>query len=146
MTRFTTRVTRGEAESGFTLMELLVVLVILGVLLSIAVPAYLTMTSKAEHATAEANVRAAVPAVEAFYADNSTYVGMDNPANGTPPGISQYDPGSAGKIHVSTNPAPSQTSYCIYSTQGGSTYFKHGPAGDITLDPGPVLDDCNAST
>ena len=60
-------------ESGFTLIELLVVLVIIGVLLAIAVPSSLGFKTRAEKSAAQSNVRAAIPAMEAFYSDNGTY-------------------------------------------------------------------------
>ena len=66
-----------KEESGFTLIELLIVLVIIGILLAIAVPSYLGFKDRASRSAAQANVRSAVPAVEAFYADNGTYVGMN---------------------------------------------------------------------
>ena len=66
----------GNTEQGFTLIELLVVIIIIGILLAIAVPSYLGFRGRAADSSAKANVRAALPAVEAFYADNGTYTGM----------------------------------------------------------------------
>ena len=62
-----------QEESGFTLIELLIVLVIIGILLAIAVPSYLGFKDRAEKTAAQANVRSAIPAVEAYYADNGNY-------------------------------------------------------------------------
>ena len=77
-----------KEESGFTLIELLVVLVIIGVLLAIAVPSYLGFKKRAEKSAAQSNIRAAIPAMEAFYSDNGTYTGM------TPAGLkASYDAG-----------------------------------------------------
>jgi type IV pilus assembly protein PilA len=120
--RLRTRVTRSESEGGFTLIELLVVIIIIGILLAIAIPSYLKFRDRANESAAKANVRSAIPAVEAFYADNNTYVGM------TLPGLqASYD---AGVKNISFGTLTS-TSYCVQSTVGQATFNKAGPSADI---------------
>jgi type II secretion system protein G len=120
-------------ESGFTLIELLVVLVIIGILLAIAVPSYLGFKQRAENRAAASNVRAAVPAVEAFYADNNTYATMTIAA------LKSID--QAVNLTAITN--LSATGYCIQSDAdgvGSGTNAVHhfaGPGVDTTPQPGP---------
>ena len=140
------RVTRRLGDAGFSLVEMLIVLVVMAILLGIAVPTYLNFTDRTHIAVAQANVRAIAPSIERFYSDNETYVGLDNGANGTPPGLVSYDPTTMSKVTISGSPAPTQRNYCVYSTGAGATYFKRGPSGDITQDPGPNRTDCDPDT
>src|SRR5438045_8739518 len=73
--RLRNRITRSESQGGFTLIELLVVIIIIGILLAIAIPSYLKFRDRANKSAAQANVRASIPAIEAYYADNNTYAG-----------------------------------------------------------------------
>ena len=63
-------------EKGFTLIELLVVMIILAILTAIAIPSYMSFKDRANRSAAGADLRAAIPSVEAYYSDHGTYTGM----------------------------------------------------------------------
>lgn len=114
------------ATPGFTLVELLIVLVVIGILITIAVPAYSALTKRAEAKTAEQQIRAAMPAAEAFFVDNDTYVGLGNSVKKTPPGISSYDRGLEVKVGTGKG-APTATTYCLNATVGNTKLSAQGP-------------------
>jgi type IV pilus assembly protein PilA len=111
-------------ESGFTLIELLVVLIIIGILLAIAVPSYLGFKDRAEEKAASANVRTAIPAAEAYYADNGNYSALS---------VATLQAIDAGvDVQVVT---PGAASYYMCAEVGNHASFVNGPGGTVTVDP-----------
>ncbi len=60
-------------QNGFTLIEVLIVTVIIGVLAAIAIPKFAATKEKAYDATVVSDIRRAKLAAESYYADNLTY-------------------------------------------------------------------------
>jgi len=60
---------RTRNQKGFTIMELMIVIVIIGILIAIAVPAYNAFRDRAAAAACQSNLRTLKSAVGLYYAD-----------------------------------------------------------------------------
>src|SRR4051812_43330440 len=64
---------RGAGEGGFTLVELLVVVLIIGLLAALGISSLRSQRSKAQDAGAKQVMRTAVHALQVFHMDHDTY-------------------------------------------------------------------------
>jgi len=65
-----------ESEEGFTLIELMVVVLIIAILIAIAIPTFLGARQKAQNRGAQSSLRNSLTASKTLYTDTSDYSGV----------------------------------------------------------------------
>jgi type IV pilus assembly protein PilA len=104
-------------DDGFTLVELMVVVLIIAILVAIAIPTFLGARTSAQDRAAQSDLRNALTAEKVFYVDNEAY--SDNAAaelNAIEPSIDWT------AITVTLNPANDQD-VCLLITSSSATVF-----------------------
>jgi len=109
---------RRRRQAGFTLVELLTVMGIIGVLAAIAVPQFSSRQGKAFDARIKQDARNAATAQEAYFTDNFTYYTggcEDLPGAKISQGVSCTTSGDPTAFTIRTT-HPRATVICTYST------------------------------
>lgn len=79
-----------KSKEGFTLIELMVVLAVLGILAAVAIPRFNDMRGKATLVKAKNELKQVQTALELYYAENNSYPAADATLTGTDGILNDY--------------------------------------------------------
>jgi type IV pilus assembly protein PilA len=102
-------------EEGFTLIELMVVVLIIAILIAIAIPTFLGARARAQDRAAQSNLRNAFTAEKTFYTDSQAYTATAASLSAIEPAISFQT--SSGSLSATGN----QVSVLVGDVSTGAT-------------------------
>ncbi len=110
---------------GFTLIELMIVIAIIGILAAIAIPQFSAYRKRGFNAAAESDLRNAMTAEEAYYADHQKYTNLTAD-------LQNYGFQGSSNVTLTVNTA-NTTLYNMQASHssGDKTYTVRGPGGTI---------------
>lgn len=104
------RARRAQGDGGFTLIELMVVIMIVGILLAIGVPTFFGARTRAYDSEAKSNLRSGMMAAQTMYADSRTfYVG--NSQAGARAALLATEPNLKLTANANQRPASGEVSF-----------------------------------
>jgi type IV pilus assembly protein PilA len=119
-----------RGEEGFTLIELMVVVLIIAILIAIAIPTYLGARQRAQDRAAQSNVRNAFTATRVYYGDEQRYTDIPGTMKEVEPSLDWTDVELAGtsspraiQVVVFDEPTTAQSVVLVVRTTAGHCFY-----------------------
>src|SRR2546422_8371587 len=143
---------RIKGDQGFTLIELMIVVAIIGILAAIAIPNFMTYQAKARQSEAKVNLGGVFTTATSYFAENNTFsvptadtLGYKPAGNvryaiyygGTGAANSVTVPAAQNKVATPCSTVPPAVVPIPAGSAAGVTGFTAGARGDIDSDSNP---------
>lgn len=146
-------------KNGFTLVELLIVIVIIGILASIGIASFSSSQMKSRDTQRKANLKQIANALEIYYNDKGQYPAGEatgqmmgcgaGATNVCTWGVSEFSNTTTGTIYIARLPTdPSSNSYYYRATAASGLYTKYQLYARLenTQDKSIIVTDVNCGT
>jgi type IV pilus assembly protein PilA len=136
-------------ERGFTLIELMVVVMIIAVLVALALPTFLGTRTRAQDRAAQSDVRNAFAAEKAYYSDTLTYTTVPAEMTAIEAAITYIagdTPLTTGVVYLHLHPIPNEIFVSAMSASGTCFYLREidGAGARFATDPSCGVTDTQA--
>jgi type IV pilus assembly protein PilA len=140
-------------ENGFTLIELMVVVLIIAILIAIAIPTFLGAQDRARDRGAQSDLRNALTAAKTLATDSAGLFQVagsnidESDMNGVEPSLDFVTMASADTDSVGVVTEGTGDSITLVKESASGTFFGISSTkdGEVTYCRGDALDDCNAA-
>jgi type IV pilus assembly protein PilA len=136
-------------ERGFTLIELMVVVMIIAVLVALALPTFLGTRTRAQDRAAQSDIRNAFAAEKAYYSDTLTYTTVPAEMTAIEAAITYVagdTPLTTGVVYLHLHPIPNEIFVSAMSVSGTCFYLREidGAGARFATDPSCGVTDTQA--